>query len=665
MDYSRVVFENAGEASSTSSPSWAFVGMYAHGKDLIFRLPIGYPRPGGAQPYAAARDLHIAFFKLFRRFRSVAWRNRDRQKEKADAHEDAGAALQAGREWIVRHEEGDVYYYRHFDAFDSLLDAFDELTILGLERRLRLTDRPASDLRYFERTDAGRIYQDDDTFFDDAAFHPATTLTVLPSDLVGLYCFLLRDLREHVWAERDPDPLRDDIRVLAEKFESRHLWPSASCWEAGEWERTRDTVRDKLDIIDRVTALKDEDYHRLYDAVVRFLYPPADTPHGNGILWGLDGFWPVWEWMVLTRLATAEQFRHRLCWIENGNLAPDTIDRLQHDGFQPPLDDEQVLCKNGGDWDTFLTNGKKLGHPYPDAILSPAEFKSKGKLNEAWHRVEKLHLSEGPVVMTLSGTHEYLATTGTPAQAHIRSSVSSTDGEKKVAQPVLALTGAQRPDPDRPEVIAMLCRLGTWSPGPTAYWQYAPFKSYRDAKRKHMGGALLVDAKYKKAEDPGANWAVDHRKQAAYEDALTLSCPDTPAAYSIYICPGQPVAQDSLASLVAREAARRAQFDQEFENQWNKLDEIEAYERVFKDRGQPLKVLDQNTTVTWGNGQKIRARHDLLGKVFPPNEGLLADIDKSRLACSLLGVDRFPGNDPFFFKNWPIRDLVDDMVNAG
>ena len=324
-----------------------------------------------------------------------------------------------------------------------------------------------------------------------------------------------------------------------------------------------------------------------------------------------------------------------------------------------------MLCENGWDWNSFLTNGKKLGHPYPDAILSPAEFKREYEPEQGWHRVEKLHRSEGAVVMTLSGTHEYLATTGTPTQAQIRSSVSSPGGEKEVAQPVLALTGLQRPDPDRPEVIAMLCRLGTWSPGPSAFWQCAPFKSYREATRKHMGGVLLVDAKYKKAEDPGANWAVDHRKQAAYEDALTLSCPGTPAAYSIYICPGQPVAQDSLATLVAREAARRAQFNQEFENQWNKLDEITAYERVFKNLGQPLQVLDQTTIVTRGSGQEIRARHDLLGKIFPPDKGLMSDIDKGRLACSLLGVDRFPGNDQFFFKNWPIRDLVDDMVNAG
>ena len=76
-------------------------------------------------------------------------------------------------------------------------------------------------------------------------------------------------------------------------------------------------------------------------------------------------------------------------------------------------------------------------------------------------------------------------------------------------------------------------------------------------------------------------------------------------------------------------------------------------------------MLGQTIGVPWGKGQEIRARDELLGKIFPPDKGLMADIDKGRLACSLLGVDRFPGNDQFFFKNWPIRDLVDDMVNAG
>lgn len=669
MDYSRVVFEITGEESPASSPTYAFVGIYTQGDKLVFRLPLGYPAPQSQQPYETARDLHITFFKLFQRFRSIAQRNLERQKKGAAAHEDAGATLQEGRDWIVRHDEGDVYYYRHFDVFDSLLDAFDELAILSLERRLRLTDSSPSDLRHFGRTDAGRIYQNDDTFFDDTAFQPVATLTVLPSDLVGLYCFLLRDLREHVWGDHDPDPLQDDVRVLAEKFEFKHLWPAASCWEADEWQRTRDTLRDKLDIIDHVTAFKDDGYHQLYEAVVHFLYPPADSPHGAGILWGIDGFWPVWEWIVLTRLATEEPFRDRLCWIENGNLSADTINALQSAEFQPPFFDERVLCKSSKDWSTFLMNGRRLGHPYPDAILRPATFERESSPDNGLRWIEELTLREGTVTMKLSGTEDYLATTSTePVHVQFRTTTPPSApyvDKKKLREPDLQLTGVQRPYLDRPEICAMLRRLGEWETGPGSLWQYTPFKSLQDAARKHMGGVLLIDAKYKKAKDSGPAWAADHRKQAAYEDALTISCPDMPAAYSIYICPGQPVTQESLATLTTRAAADKAQFDREFEVQWNALHEVTAYGENFKDAGQSLQVLGKATSVSYGGSQKTRARHELHGKIFPANTGVLAELDKNHLARSLLGVDRFPGNNQFFFKDWPIRDLVDDIVNVG
>lgn len=663
MDYSRIIFENAGEDSSFSHPSYAFVGIYARGKDIVFRLPIGYPQPAGGRSYVAARDLHITFFKLFHQFRLIAKRTRERQTNGKGAHEDAGAALKGGREWIVRHDEGEVYYYRHFDAFDSLLDAFDELAILSLQRRLSLTENPPSDLRQFSRTEAGRIYQDDDTFFDDTAFQPLATITMLPSDLVGLYCLLLRDLREHVWGSCDPDPLQDDVRVLAEKFESKYLWPTASCWEVDEWQRTRDTLRDKLDIIDQITAFKDEDYHRLYDAVARFLYPPADMPNGTGMLWGIDGFWPVWEWMVLTRLATTEPFKERLCWVENGNLSSDAVDGLLNEGFQFPLQDERVLCKSGAGWNTFLKNGKALGHPYPDAILFPAKIEQEATPETGWRWIEELTLREGPVVMTLSGMHDYLATTGTtPVEVRIRTTSPPSPpyvDEKKVVKPTLRLTAVRGADLDRPEVFAMLHRLGEWDRGEGAFWRYAPFKSYQDAARKHIGGLLLVDAKYKAVQDCGPQWAADHRKQGAYEDALTISCPDTPAAYSIYICPGQTLTRESLTELIAQEAVIQAQFDREFELQWEALPDVYKYGGVFKQGGVRLDVLGSTTEVAYSGSQKMLAHKNLSDQVF---NDLRADLDRHFLARSLLGVSRFPGNDQFFYKNWSIRDLLEDIV---
>ena len=658
MDYSRITFESAGEASSGTAPGYAFVGIYDCGDGLVFRLPIGYPKPVLNNNYEAARDLHITFFKLFRRFRTIAEQNRERLKRRASVHEDAGPAIRNGREWIACHDEGEVYYYRHFDAFDSLLEVFNELAILGLERRLRPIESPPTDLKNFMQMDVGRLYQDDDSFYDDVSLQPLSTVTLLSSDLIGMYCFLLRDLRQHVWANDDPDPLPDEIRVLAERFEENHLWQNASCWEATEWEQTRDALREKLEIIDRMTPLKDEDYYCLYEAIERFLYPPNDNSNEAGKLWGIDGFWPVWEWMVLTRLATNEDFRQRLRWIETDNLAPGTVDGLTNVGFQYIGQDNRALGLASSNWGTFLGNGWKIGHPYPDAILLPADFDKRLNdwKNPNWAWINELSLEEGSVSMSLSGLSDHLAVSrATSNQVRIRSKSerSSPDiDENEQLLPTLKIMGEVSTNLDRPEVSAMLRRLGDWCYREGTFWRFKPFKSLRDVGRKNIDRVLLVDAKYKKPEDQSQSWANDHRKQAAYEDALTISCPDMPAAYSIYVCPTSPVTQDSLASLMIQ----KQKFDREFETQWMKLNDVETNYGTFKNRGQTIVVFGRKTVVGYGSSQRNDAYNTLI-------DHTLAEIDKIFFACSLLGVDRFPNNDNFFVKNWPIRELVEGILN--
>ena len=667
MDYGTLIFENAGDPSPYMASSYAFVGLYAVGEKRIFRLPLGYPQPEKASCYEVARDLHIMFFKLFRRFRAIAERNRERPKKTSEEHEDAGPALEKGREWIARHTEGDVYYYRHFDAFDSLLDAFDELMILGLEQRLRLTECPPADLRNFQRTAAGRIYQDDDSFYDDTSLQSLPTVTLLSSDLVGLYCFLLCDLREHVWAQDDPDPLQDDIRVLGERFLEKHLWPDASCWESEQWNLTRIALRDKLDVIDRVTALKDEDYYKLRDAVERFLYPPADDSGQTGMLWGLDGFWPVWEWMVLTRLASEPEFCERLYWIEADNLAQETVDQLKSKLPRHPNQDQRVLCRDDGSWDTFLENGWKVGHPFPDAILAPAELQKRLNIRNDtnWNWIDTLILKEGPVTMSLSGMSNQLAVSkSAPFQVQFRRQFARSSqpiSESEELRPILEIMDEKCINHDRPELTAMLRLLGHFGHGEGAVGRYKPFKSLIDIGRKHFGGVLLVDAKYKTFTGKDDQWANDHRKQGAYEDVLTLSCPETPAAYSIYICPGVFATKELRVNLSNR-VERKKQFVQEFNLRWNGLNDAAPPWRYFKNASQTIQVFGRTATVDYGQGQFERA----YGKLIPEElkEDCSAEMNKSHIAFSLLGVDRFPGNDNFFVKNWPIRDLVDEMVKG-
>jgi hypothetical protein len=68
------------------------------------------------------------------------------------------------------------------------------------------------------------------------------------------------------------------------------------------FEITLSTLKDILGDIDKLTAYKDDDYWRLYEAIETFLYGELDmeSPHEDGTFWGISNFSSVWEDMCST-----------------------------------------------------------------------------------------------------------------------------------------------------------------------------------------------------------------------------------------------------------------------------------------------------------------------------------------------------------------------------
>jgi len=772
IDYSRVVYKEA-----SNEKRYSFVGIKKKAQELHFHLPLGYAAPEGSSEdrlkYNHARDLHIQFFKLFKQFRTIARANRELSKSFEAPHEDDTTGVDKRREWVCNHEEGEVVYYRYLDAFDSILEAFDELKILELERRLRLADQPASDLRNFHRGEAGRIYGEDGSFYDNQTLQPSRTIALHASDIAGMYCFLLRDLRQHVWSLEDPEPLKSEVIILAEKFGDAHLWPTASCWESTEWEATRATLVEKLETIDRTTALKDEDYFLLYEAIERFLFSPElKDSSEDGEIWGIKGFWPVWEWMVLTRLATEEKYLKRLLWIETSNLAPELVQRLRTSkGFVHPKkgrrEDRRVLCRENHKerFEQFMRCAGKLGHPYPDAILEQARYEltrndywskescvyqeafdaiavKEGCLSEDFfikHKVGKLyvtsiskiegsvHSSEGSGQSSSRGAGR-MGIEGDKVESMALCRLTPEVGwkdifmrdrghdevffgkeEELLVESRLSVEGGEREwesDAVRPELIGALARAGQWTLKPGQYWRVEPFRSSNIVRRhRHMSGALIVDAKYKLARSEPAVWSNDCRKQGAYEDALTLSCLERPAAYSIFICPG--LGRNTACSRKAVELFNRGffallgEFEKEFESGWGELKPSKEGS-AYRLTGEPFKIVIGDGRVAEvkvgfyegsADVQKEHNRREIGSVLFereirfwkdePENEKheeeVVSIVDLKRLVAeelrkvsfslSLLGVKPLTYSDCFFVKDWPLDQIVqltesnDDLMN--
>ncbi|MFW5871987.1 MAG: hypothetical protein ACOCUT_02675 [bacterium] len=363
MFYNNITYEVAGDDQYTvNSPHYSFVGILKRGSQTIFRLPIGYPEPESTDQFNTTRDLHIKFYKLFRLFRdAVEAKQGETGQSKIGSHTPQATNREdKDGEYIMNHDEGQVYYYRKLDAFDSLLDAYDPVRIIALENRLRIVTDDF-DIRNFQNILGSAVFFADNSFYIDKDYQPRPTLTLATTDIVGLYSFLLSDMRAHLYPDNnDPAPLHPEVMSTAEDFQARHLWPAASCWEEDQWEATKATCIDLLDAIHKHTALKDEDYWKIYEALERFLFDDFTEKQGTEdgeMIWGLEGFWPVWEFLCYDILESfALEDRKAVRYAD-----PKSINRIQI---------------NHKDYNDNITESLKIKSNYhlrPDAVTTSLE----------------------------------------------------------------------------------------------------------------------------------------------------------------------------------------------------------------------------------------------------------------------------------------------------
>lgn len=192
-------------------------------------------------------------------------------------------------------------------AFDELFDKVDPRSILSLHAYPGTTLH--QDAQRLDRYLSRALFDDGDIPYLDRVPGTLRTMALGKQAIVGLYCFLARDFYQHllqvdlqcVWGSFT----RDGI-TLAEDFQHRYLAVGDSLYlgDDGQIRSCRERLCHLLWRIDRQATPRETTYCRLHDALARYLEGASTAVQEPGLLWGVQGFWAVWESMCLCHALT-------------------------------------------------------------------------------------------------------------------------------------------------------------------------------------------------------------------------------------------------------------------------------------------------------------------------------------------------------------------------
>jgi hypothetical protein len=310
-----------------------------------------------AERFGSVRDAFLELYKTLRVYR------KNIQQNLVNDRDSAQAGARGGMELLGEHEDGEIIYYRHLDMLDSILDVHDELAILSLAQRLGRSERLDS-TKLHRHLDCA-VYLDDGGFFVDEMAMPRHQVIMEPVEIVQMYCFVLTEVRRLL---EESDMLTSDIRVLGGQFFENHLVAGDGLFVCDTWRHTREVLCERLSIIDKNTAFKDDGYYALYEALTRFLYgsPGQDD---QGLQWGISTFAPVFEAICLVHLIGQRASDVIACdttgLADFSPIIPGTLTYIQELRLESKLVGR--LHSTPDLAEVFVVNGAKL---FPDCVVA-------------------------------------------------------------------------------------------------------------------------------------------------------------------------------------------------------------------------------------------------------------------------------------------------------
>jgi len=343
---------NFNDLTCIVSDSYSFVGIAKADNQLRLHLPKGFQQHLAAlNTFEKKRDLFFLLYRVLRQFKSICTEKGYLEppgKQVSLVRERDGIVQGDAGSTIATNLDEPLIFYSKLDSVGALLDAYDELKIAALGYRLGRTDR--IDLSQLHRYLDRGIFLPNGAVYVDAMVLPRQQVQFETTDIVALYCYLVREVKVQL-----RDKVSPEVSALAERFQQHYLGTEDSLFAEQSFERVIDILKEALDTIDQRTPLKDGDYDQFYDAISQFLYGNWQRAE-DGEIWGINNFHSIWESICLTHLAQTVPVQSVV-----------SLDRtFVSEYVLQTLDATPKLLDLTN---TFICNGKKL---VPDAVVFPA-----------------------------------------------------------------------------------------------------------------------------------------------------------------------------------------------------------------------------------------------------------------------------------------------------
>lgn len=333
------------------------IGVDEQNKDTFY-LPIGYTA------LTTADEKKQAFFELYRLFKAYVTKNKLDPVKDTRSSQNGTVAKSDGYKLIVKDDDSETMLYTKVNFLDTIIDAFDPYAIQNIANRKLYSEE-------FELEDAlnhldDAVFMPNHAFMVDQAIVDKKQLVIEASELAQMFCFIYCDVKTQLQEENEIDA---QYRYLGDRFKELHLFPQASLFEQDSFEQVKTILKDRLELIDHHTPIKDDEYWKLRDAIYAFLY--GEPVKGvSDTYWGVKNFWPIWEDLCLEAVSKSQ--------LSTRVILADTRRRDFFSGLKAiSLNGKEIRYYPDCDYPYFIKHGNEIKYIYPDLIFGTLRLQIK------------------------------------------------------------------------------------------------------------------------------------------------------------------------------------------------------------------------------------------------------------------------------------------------
>jgi hypothetical protein len=292
FDLSKIKFIKKDE--DRSKRAYSFVGIRKNliNGDVEFWLPLGFEDFNtDSENENTFKEVKTFFFRMYKTFKKYL-ADKKLEQELLDNQRDGLYDKESGGFRFTNENFDDLLLYSKLNAFDKIIQGYDELRIASLENKAVRT--PVIDYAQLHKYLHKAIYLDEDVIYVDEMNLPKSVIVKDSTPLIELFCFIYSELKKEL---EDFSDLTPHVLELADNFREEHLTEVSGLFEKDTFADTISILKERLDEIDLYTTYKDEDYWHFYEAVESFLYAENDFNNTDEIYWGIRDFSDIWEQM--------------------------------------------------------------------------------------------------------------------------------------------------------------------------------------------------------------------------------------------------------------------------------------------------------------------------------------------------------------------------------